>query len=100
MSLYALMWKDSHEMPPLENVFWDSEKLVCFLCVPARTGNGWCCSTGEKFLLVAVDKCLSAKVGKSAFNSTSVLHTALYIPKSIASYISENILQHKLLRSE
>lgn len=49
---------------------------------------------------MAVDKCVSAKVGKNAFNSTSVLHIALYIPKSIASYISENILRHKLLRSE
>lgn len=87
-------------MPPLENVFWDSEKLACFLCVPARTGNDWCCSAGENFLLVAVDKCLSAKVGKSARNSTSVLYIASYIPKYIALYIPKNILWHKLLRSE
>lgn len=106
LSLSALLCVSSESVrADVEGFPWDASYRKCVLglwkiCVPARTGNGWCCSTGEKFLLVAVDKCLSAKVGKSAFNSTSVLHIALYIPKSIASYISENILQHKLLRSE
>lgn len=67
-----------------ENVFCDSEKLMCFLHIPAKIDGDLYCSIREKFLLVAVDKCPSVGVRKRAFATLryfSVSYTASYITK-------------------
>ena len=79
-----VMWKDSHGISPIKRVFCNSEKLVCFPHIPAKIDSDLYCSIGDKFLLVAVDKCPSVKVRKRAFATLqyfSVSYTASYITK-------------------
>lgn len=63
------------------NMFCDSEELVFFFHIPAKTDSDLYCSIGEKFLLV-VEKIPPIKVRKRAFTALQYFrasYSALYI---------------------